>query len=129
MITIDSVPEAMGGSVERARAHFERAVALQGGLSAGPYVALALGVAVPGQDRPEFERLLHLALAIDPERDRSNRLANLITQRRARRLLEKADELFSAAADARLRREPVLSFPSWAFAASAHRTTKFPEEQ
>ena len=129
MITIDSVPEAMGGSVARARAHFERAVALQKGLSAGPYVAFALGVAVPGQDRAQFERLLNLALAIDPEGDRSNRLANLITQRRARRLLEKADELFSAGADARSRREPVLSIPAWAFAASARRTTRLSEEQ
>ena len=129
MITIDGVPEAMGGSVERARSHFERAVALQGGLSAGPYVALALGVAVPTQDRAEFERVLNLALAIDPERDPSHRLANLITQRRARRLLERGDELFAAGAGTRLRREPVWRFPAWAFAGSAPWTTQLTEEQ
>ena len=58
---------------------------MQKGLSPGPYVALATGVAVPAQDRAEFERLLKEALAIDPEKDPSNRLVTLVTQRRARR--------------------------------------------
>lgn len=121
MITLESVPDVMGGSADRARKHFTRAVELQQGLSAGPYVALALGVAVPKQDRPEFERLLNAALAVDPEKDRSNRLVNLITQRRARRLLEKADELFSSAAQVPSWREPVLPVWAWAFATRASR--------
>jgi len=58
-------------------------------------VALATGVAVPMQDRAEFERLLKEALAIDPEKDPSNRLVILVTQRRARVLLDRADEKFS----------------------------------
>ena len=37
-ISLDSQPEALGGSVERARAHFKRAVELQKGASPGPYV-------------------------------------------------------------------------------------------
>ena len=49
MITLDSV-EQLGGSVERARKHFARAVELQGGNSPGPYVALAMGVSQPRQD-------------------------------------------------------------------------------
>jgi len=122
MITLDSVPEVMGGSSDRARDHFKRAIALQQGLSAGPYVALAMGVAVAAQDRAEFERLLNAALAVDPEKDRSNRLVNLITQRRARRLLEKADDLFSSKTDAESGfsrtawRELVLPVRAWAFA-------------
>ena len=96
LITLDSLSEALGGSEERARQHFARAVELQQGLSPGPYVALALGVSVGKQDRAEFERLLNTALAIDPNRDRSNRLAILITQRRARHLLERVDDLFLA---------------------------------
>jgi len=95
MISLDSLPEALGGSPARAREHFTRAVELQKGLSPGPYVALATGVAVPARDRAEFERLLNQALAIDPEANPSNRLATLITQRRARALLDQIDTRFT----------------------------------
>lgn len=94
-ITLDSLPEALGGNPARALEHFARAVELQKGLSPGPYVALATGVAVPNQDRAEFERLLKQALAIDPDQDPSNRLAVLVTQKRARLLLERIDEKFA----------------------------------
>lgn len=94
MISIES-QESTGGSADRAREHFDRAVALQGGLSPGPYVALALGISVPKQDRAGFEKLLNQALAIDPEADRSRRLPTILTQRRARALLDHADALFS----------------------------------
>ena len=95
MITLDSLPEALGGNPERAREHFTMAVAIQKGLSPGPYVSLANGVAVPTQDRQEYERLLKEALAIDPEKDPSNRLVTLVMQRRARVLLDRIDEKFS----------------------------------
>jgi len=95
MISLDSLPEALGGNADRARVHFKTAIEIQKGLSPGPYVALATGVAVPMQDRAEFERLLKEALAIDPEKDPSNRLVILVTQRRARVLLDRADEKFS----------------------------------
>lgn len=95
MISLDSLPEAIGGNPERAREHFKTAVQIQKGLSPGPYVALATGIAVPAQDRAEFERLLKEALAIDPEKDPSNRLVILVTQRRARVLLDHIDEKFS----------------------------------
>ena len=95
MITLDSLPEALGGNPERAREHFKKAVEIQKGLSPGPYVSLATGVAVPNQDRQEFERLLKEALAIDPEKDPSNRLVILVGQRRARVLLDRIDDKFS----------------------------------
>jgi predicted anti-sigma-YlaC factor YlaD len=95
MIALDSLPEALGGNPERAREHFKTAVEIQKGLSPGPYVALATGVSVPAQDRAEFERLLNEALAIDPEKDPTSRLPTLITQQRARVLLQRIDEKFS----------------------------------
>ena len=95
MITLDSLPEALGGNPARAREHFKMAVEIQKGLSPGPYVSLATGVAVPSQDRQEYERLLKEALAIDPEKDPSNRLVTLVYQRRARVLLDRIDEKFS----------------------------------
>jgi predicted anti-sigma-YlaC factor YlaD len=94
MISLDSLPAALGGDPKRARQHFERAVALRKGLAPGPYVALAAGVAVPERNRAEFESLLKQALTIDPDADPSNRLATLITQRRARALLDQIDARF-----------------------------------
>lgn len=95
MITLDSLPDALGGNPDRAREHFKISVEMQQGLSPGPYVALATGVAVPAQDRAEFDRLLKQALAIDAEKDPSNRLVTLLTQQRARVLLDRIDEKFS----------------------------------
>src|SRR5437899_2469241 len=68
-ISLESVPDALGGSAERARQHFKRAVELEKGASPGPYVSLAMGVSVAAQDRAEFESLLKQAIAIDPEKD------------------------------------------------------------
>jgi predicted anti-sigma-YlaC factor YlaD len=95
MITIESLGEALGGSEARAREHFTRAVELQKGASAGPYVALATGIDVPKQDRAEFEKLLNEALAVDSDKVPSLRLQNLITQRRARALLAHINTLFA----------------------------------
>ncbi len=94
LIRIESLPEMMGGSPERAREHFERAVGLSDGRSAAPYLAFASSLSVANQDRAEFEELLGLALAIDPDATPSLRLANHLDQRRARVLLERADDLF-----------------------------------
>ncbi|MCC7008074.1 MAG: TRAP transporter TatT component family protein [Acidobacteria bacterium] len=95
MISLDSLPEALGGNPARAREHFARAIALQQGRSPGPYVALANGVAVPAQDRAEFESLLKQALAVDPDQEPSARLATLITKRRAQALLDQIDTKFA----------------------------------
>ncbi|MGB3562637.1 MAG: TRAP transporter TatT component family protein, partial [Thermoanaerobaculia bacterium] len=86
MIVLEALPEAMGGSPERARDHFEQAVALSRGLSAGPYVTLAKQVSVPAQDWREFQQLLEQALDIDPDGEPSLRLMNIIVQDQARTL-------------------------------------------
>jgi predicted anti-sigma-YlaC factor YlaD len=67
------------------------AVALSKGLSAAPYVDLATTIAVADQDKAEFEKLLNAALAVDPDKDPDVRLANLITQKLARYLLDNVD--------------------------------------
>jgi predicted anti-sigma-YlaC factor YlaD len=94
LVTLESL-ETLGGSPDKARVHFERAVELQGGAAPGPYVALAAGVSVSAQNRAEFEKLLDQALAIDPEKDPSTRLTTLVVQRRAKALRDHADALFS----------------------------------
>ena len=94
MIKIEALPAAMGGSVEEARRHYERAVELSEGLRASPYVSFAESVSLPAQNRAEFEALLRKALAVDLDAEPQSRLANRIVQRRARQLLEQSDELF-----------------------------------
>ena len=91
MMSLDSLPEAMGGHPDKVREHFDRAVALQKGLSPGPYVSLAAHEAVDKQDREQYTKLLNQALAIDPNADKSNRLVVIITQRRAKAMLEQID--------------------------------------
>lgn len=88
-------PEAMGGSAEKARRHFERAMALSGGKKVSPLVTFAETVSVRTQNRKEFLDLLDRALAFDarsaaPE----HRMGNLVSQRRARWLKGRVDELF-----------------------------------
>ena len=87
-------PPAAGGSVERARKHLERAVALSSGRRAAPYVSFAATVSVGAQDRAGFEELLKKALAVDLDAAPEFRLANTVSQRRAAWLLARADELF-----------------------------------
>jgi len=94
MILLEALPEAMGGSVDRARKHFARAVELGHDLRPGPYVTLATSVSVLRQDRREFQTLLEKALTFDPEKDRANRLQVIILQRKARALLDREDEFF-----------------------------------
>jgi predicted anti-sigma-YlaC factor YlaD len=89
-------PADLGGGEEKARASFDRAVALSRGLRAGPYVALATAVSVKNQDEAEFRRLLEKALAIDVNADIPDRLVNVINQRKARWLLDHESDLFLA---------------------------------
>ena len=94
MIVLESLPAMMGGSLERARQHFQRAVELSQGRSAVPYVMLAENVCVQQQDRAEFTRVLDQALAIDANAIPAYRLETMLMQRRARDLIARADDLF-----------------------------------
>jgi len=87
-------PGAPPGWQGHAREHFDRAVALSGGLLSGPYVTMAEGWAVAVQDRGAFRELLAKALAVDVDAHPENRLANLVMQRRARWLLGREEALF-----------------------------------
>jgi predicted anti-sigma-YlaC factor YlaD len=89
-----SLPESMGGSQQKAREHFQKAVEFSHGLNVSPYVALATTVCVATQNVAEFRELLGKALAIDPDANPGNRLANLISQNKARWLLAHVEDFF-----------------------------------
>ena len=87
-------PASAGGSTARALDHLELAVAISCGERAAPWVSWAESVAVGKQDRKAFEGALAKALAVDPAKVPGLRLANLVSQKRARWLLSRSDELF-----------------------------------
>ena len=93
-ILLDALPEVMGGSVDSARRHFMRAVEISGDKRASPYMTLAQSVSVMKQDRAEFRRLLGRVLEFDPDADRSQRLATIVMQRKAKSLLDHQDDFF-----------------------------------
>lgn len=83
-----------GGSMAKARAHFARSVVLSDGQLLSPYVSLAESVSINENNRKEFEMLLNRALSIDLSKAPDQKLANVISQRRARWLLSRIDDLF-----------------------------------
>jgi predicted anti-sigma-YlaC factor YlaD len=86
--------EAMGGSAERARAHYRRAVEITGGKKASAHVALATTVAVREQDVEGFRALLEKALAVDPQEVKKWRLSNILAQQKAEWLLGHIPDFF-----------------------------------
>ncbi len=88
-----SRPGGVGDPAARAREHFHRAMELCEGQLASPLVALAESVALAEQNRAEFNDLLRRALEIDADARPQSRIDNLVHQRRARWLLERADRL------------------------------------
>lgn len=93
-----SRPAAMGGSAERARVHYRRALEISGGRRASVHLALAEAVSVREQDLAEFQRLLAAALAVDPDADPGQRLVNVLAHQRARWLSGRLEDLFLEAA-------------------------------
>jgi predicted anti-sigma-YlaC factor YlaD len=95
IIVFSAMPELLGGDKERAKVHYQRALEKTGGKSVGAYVSYAQSICVPAQDYETYKDCLEKALAIDPDEDVSTRLVTIITQRKARWLLDNAYNYFS----------------------------------
>ena len=93
-IVYSALPDGMGGDIEKALVHYQKALEKSGGKTAGPYVSYAQSIAVKNQDYDDFKNSLEKALAIDANADRNNTLVTILNQEKARYLLEKAPELF-----------------------------------
>jgi predicted anti-sigma-YlaC factor YlaD len=90
---------AISRDVDAITRHYERALALSKGRSAGLFLAYAEAVALPAQDKPAFGVLVEKALAVDPDLQPRERLATLIAQRRARWLQGRIDDLILTGQD------------------------------
>jgi len=93
-IAWDAAQAGTGGSRAKAREHFARAVELAAGRRAAPFVSLAEAVSINENNRKEFEELLNRALAVDIDKAPDQKLVNIVSQRRARWLLSRVDDLF-----------------------------------
>jgi predicted anti-sigma-YlaC factor YlaD len=82
------------GNARKALAYFDQAIALGAGQQAGALVSKAEGHAQPRQDRALFGQLLQQALALRDAPDSPYTLQNEVMRRRARWLLQNADDLF-----------------------------------
>ncbi len=82
-----------GPDYEALARHYQRALELSAGKDAGLYVAYAETVAVPKQNRAEFDALIAKALAVDVNADPNRRLLNALAHRRAKWLRARADDL------------------------------------
>ncbi len=93
-VSWESGRSSIGGSFERAREHFDKAILFSKGRRAFPYLTYAESVSVAKQDKAQFQEMLEKALAIDVSRPDDQRLANLLAQKRARWQRGRLDELF-----------------------------------
>jgi predicted anti-sigma-YlaC factor YlaD len=89
-----SLPEYMGGSAAKAREHYRLAMTQSHDRSTSAPLNLAATVSVQEQNIAEFRSLLTRVIKADPDDDLDNRLLTTINQRRARWLLDHADDLF-----------------------------------
>jgi predicted anti-sigma-YlaC factor YlaD len=83
-----------GGSMKKARAHYEKARAFAKGRRASIHVNLAEAVSVPEQKLAEFKALLAKAKAQDADAYKPLRLSNVLARRRALWLESRIPDLF-----------------------------------
>ena len=85
-----------GGTEAGAKAFLDRSLAVSQGKHLGVWVSWAEGVLVQSQKREEFDAVMKKVLAADVDTlSKSDRLANTIVQRRAKLLLDHANDLFN----------------------------------
>lgn len=91
-------PKMLGGDPERAREHFEKAIAIGGGKYLMSQVSMAQFYAVQMQDAGLYQKLLQEVSSADPAVLPEQRLSNEIAKARAEILLKRKDALFNPAA-------------------------------
>lgn len=85
---------AAGGSVDAARAYYDKALTASRNQRASPHVVMATAVMIPTQDLAGFRTLLQQALAVNIDDYPGQRLANSIAQDKARWYLDHIDLFF-----------------------------------
>jgi len=87
-------PKMLGGDPVKSREHFEKGMKLTDNKYLVLPMMFAKTLAVQTQDRELFEELLNTVLETSPDVLPEQRLANAVARKKARKLLEAADDLF-----------------------------------
>ncbi len=86
------MPAELGGGMAKAEAALAEAERLSGGTCVSAYVSYALNLCAPAGDLEGYERYLAKALGVMPEQHAHKRLLIVLAQRKARFLLENAED-------------------------------------
>jgi len=89
-----TTPKNLGGKPDSAKYHFERSFEIGKNLFVLPHLYMAKSYCVQMQDRALFDRLIAHIDTTSLEALPEQRLVNAIAKRKAKRLAERADELF-----------------------------------
>jgi len=92
-----SMPESMGGSLEKAEYHYKKALELSEGRKISPYIAYATTVCPKKQTKEgvaKFKEMLEEAISFDINKYPENRLENTISKEKAVWLLDNIDNYF-----------------------------------
>ena len=89
-----SAPRDFGGDPERALFCYNEAVRASEGKTPGPYIVYAECFCIPENDEAGFVEALNKAIAINPDDNPSTRLMTIISQNKARHLLETKSDYF-----------------------------------
>lgn len=89
-----SAPSDFGGDYERGQYCYEQAMRASDGKTAGIYITYAECFCKPNGDREGYLKSLNEALKINPDDDESSRLMTIISQNKAKRLINTVDNYF-----------------------------------
>ncbi len=88
------VPESLGGQPEKAKMHFEKAIAISKGHDLGVYVSYAKRYARPKFDQEMHDKLLKYVLDTPADIEPSLTLMNTMAKADAKKLLDESAEYF-----------------------------------
>lgn len=89
-----AAPMDFGGDYDRGVYCHEQALKVSGGKAASIYVTEAKSFCIPEGNKDGFERALNTALDINIDDDPANALMNVLSQKKAQRLLDSIDDYF-----------------------------------
>ena len=96
MMSYSAVRPDLGGKalIDTVDYYFEKALQLSDSLDASIYVGYAESIHIPQQEKKEFEDKLNFVIAMDINKNKNNKINNIISKRRAEWLLSKTNDLF-----------------------------------
>ena len=96
MMSYSAVRPDLGGKalIDTVDYYFEKALQLSDSSDASIYVGYAESIHIPQQEKKEFEDKLNFVIGMDINKNKNNKINNIISKRRAMWLLSKTNDLF-----------------------------------